>query len=290
MVSIKLKAVALAGAVCSALAVLAAPNFPVGTLFLSGSVRNYLNELYTSDNAIVVQAVTTNGFVIAETQVMSALNGSTGRNFLLEVPVTSIATHSSVAPGDRLNLFVKDGPSLGVAVGAVENVKPNTEITLTLRVVNAVSFDSSSMYTNELGKVFVSKEYLDLWNVYTDEPFSPDLDADGDGASNYFEYLCGTNPFDPSDHLAIKSFRMMDSGRAAIGFEYVGGHVYSVLESPSLERPKWAKSKLTVQSDDESTDRKTIVFAGKDEDCGEAVIYVVPTSTGPSAFFAVKPE
>ena len=255
---------------------LLAAVFPLGTQLITGSVKNYLNELYTSENDVIVQAANTNGNILAECTVKGASAGSSGENYLLEVPVTSTATAMSIAPGDPLNLFVIDGSELKVAAGSVSNSLANVEMKVNLRVVNTESFASTSSYTNSLGQVEVAKEYLDVWRAYTDVTYNPDGDEDGDGASNYFEYLSGTNPFDESDYLAIKNFQLSANKTAALTFEYVGGHVYSVLTAESLSAADW-------QTD------TTILPATATDEPGEITITVVPTEAT-SRFYMIDPQ
>lgn len=252
-------------------------NFPLGTQIVSGSVKNYLNELYTSDNAVKVQAADTNGHILAECEVHNVIAGSAGENYLLEVPVTSIATGASIAPGDIIRLYVIDGNELKIAAGTVSSEEANADIRANLRVVDVTYFDSKSGYTNELGQVAVANEYLALWSAYSEgKEYDPDDDEDGDKALNYFEYLSGTNPFDPSDYLTIKDFRLTAEQTAAITFEYVGGHVYSILATPTLTNPDWATE-------------KTVLPATTESEPGLTTIYVVPTVKTPSRFFKLDP-
>lgn len=252
-------------------------NFPLGTQIITGSVKNYLNELYSSENVVKVQAADTEGHVLAECDVHDAIVGSDGENYLLEVPVTQMRTAFSIQPGDELRLYVVDGNQLKVAAGTVSSANAFDEIKADLRVINVEKYPSSSSYADQKGEVVVAKEYLDIWAAYSDgKPYSPDADEDGDGASNYFEYLSGTNPFDPSDYLAIKSFKLATDRTAELSFEYVGGHVYSVLTSESLADPKWAKE-------------KTVLFATTAEEPGITTITVLPTEAT-SRFYKLDPQ
>lgn len=273
-----IKSLVIACGVMAVQVATAAVNFPLGTQIVTGSVKNYLNELYTSENAVKVNAADTNGNIIAECSVYRAVAGSTGENYLLEIPVTSVATASSIAPGDSIRLFIVDGNTLNVAAGTVSSPKANAEIRANLRVVNVTDFDSTSIYTNALGKVSVANDYLDIWASYSDDkPYNPDGDEDGDGASNYFEYLSGTNPFDPSDKLAIIAYSLSSDQISEITFEYVGGHVYSVLSTKSLSNPSWAVE-------------KTILPAEPESEPGATTITVVPTEASSSRFFMVNPQ
>lgn len=252
-------------------------NFPLGTQIVTGSVKNYLNELYSSENVVKVQAADVEGHILAECDVHSALVGSTGENYLLEVPVSSSRTAFSIQPGDEVRLYVVDGNQLKVAAGTVSSSQAFAEIKADLRVVNVEKFPSSSSYADGEGNVVVAKEYLEIWAAYSDgKAYLPDDDEDGDGASNYFEYLSGTNPFDPSDYLAIKGFKLATDKTAELTFEYVGGHVYSVLTSESLAEPKWATE-------------KTVLPAATADEPGLTTITVLPTEAT-SRFFKLDPQ
>lgn len=267
-----------AGALLAVASAASAANFPLGTQIVSGSVRNYLNELYPCDGNVRVQAADTNGNVLAECAVHRAVAGSAGENYLLEVPVTSVATGSSIAPGDPIRLYVIDGSELKVAAGTVSSPKSIDDVCVNLSVVDVTWFDSTSPYANELGRVAVANEYLDLWAAYADgRKYDPDADDDGDGATNYFEYLAGTNPFDESDFLAIRDFRLDAGQTAAITFEYVGGHVYTVLSSLALAKPSW-------------TAEKTVLPAAAENEPGIATVFVLPTEKVPAKFFRIDPQ
>ena len=65
------KQTAIAFVCAAALAVLpsVAANFPVGTHLIKGTLKDWQNKVLTSSAAVTVQAVSTNGSVIASTKV-----------------------------------------------------------------------------------------------------------------------------------------------------------------------------------------------------------------------------
>ena len=83
----------------AALAAVAEPNFPLGTYVYAGTAMNYRNEVLTSADEIRIQAVSTNGTVLATAAVVDA-PGESGVNFRLEVPVSTYASGKSAAIGD----------------------------------------------------------------------------------------------------------------------------------------------------------------------------------------------
>ena len=78
-----------------------AANFPVGTHLIKGTLKDWQNKVLTSSAAVTVQAVSTNGSVIASTKVADP--SADGYNFLLQIPLSTTATDSTAAIGDRLN-------------------------------------------------------------------------------------------------------------------------------------------------------------------------------------------
>jgi len=65
-------------------------------------------------------------------------------------------------------------------------------------------------------------------------------DPDGDGQSNWQEFLPGTSPNDAADYLHISS-AVVSAGSVTIGFRAVGGHTYSVLYSDNSPAGPWHK-------------------------------------------------
>jgi hypothetical protein len=68
---------------------------------------------------------------------------------------------------------------------------------------------------------------------------SASADSDGDGYSNYAEYVFGTDPTDPSSHLMFSVARLA-GGMVAVKFApYQGGRIYELLSATNLVNPQW---------------------------------------------------
>jgi hypothetical protein len=65
-------------------------------------------------------------------------------------------------------------------------------------------------------------------------------DPDGDGLSNYEEYLSGTHPLDTADVLALGDVEWGGSG-AEVRFKAVAGKTYTVLVRSSLTEGEWVR-------------------------------------------------
>ena len=202
--------------------------------------EDWQNKVLTSSAAVTVQAVSTNGTVIASTKVADPTVD--GYNFLLEIPLSSKATDFTAAVSNTLNCVLVQESGLSLAVDPLVVGEANTVSEVRLAFVN------TSSYTKDGTTVNVPQEYIDAIAPWMEAfghegDYDPFADYDGDGVSNYEEYRAGTNPFDDTDKLAITGYAAPQSAPHAISFEYVGGHVYGVATTRSLTNPQPSASR-----------------------------------------------
>ena len=260
-----------------------AANFPVGTHLIKGTLKDWQNKVLTSSAAVTVQAVSTNGSVIASTKVADP--SADGYNFLLQIPLSSKATDSTAAVGDTLNCVIVQGTELSLAADPIPVGDANTVSNVCLAFVNTKS------YTKDGTTVHVAQEYIDAIGSWMEAleiegDYDPFADYDNDGASNYAEYRAGTNPFDATDKLAITAYSAPQNAPHAISFEYAGGHVYGVATTLSLTNPQWATQK--VKKTETDAEREQVMPSADEDDVGVATIYVVPAEGAKSQFFKVE--
>ena len=265
---------------------LAAVNFPTGTHLIKGTLKDWQNKVLTSSAAVTIQAVATNGTVIASTKVADPT--AEGYNFLLQIPLSSTATDSTAAVGDTLNCVLVQESGLSLAANPLVVGEANAVSTVSLAYVNMKDYTS----TDGTGTTAsVPAEYVDTiaaWmEAYEIEgDYDPFADYDKDGASNYAEYRAGTNPFDATDKLAITAYSAPQNAPHAISFEYAGGHVYGVATTLSLTNPQWATQK--VKKTETDAEREQVMPSADEDDVGVATIYVVPAEGAKSQFFKVE--
>ena len=277
---------AVAFAALNAASVVAAVDFPVGTHLIKGTLKDWQNKVLTSSAAVTVQAVSTNGTVIASAKVADPT--ADGYNFLLQIPLSSKATDSTVAVGDTLNCVLVQESGLSLAANPLVVGEANAVSTVSLAYVNMKDYTS----TDGTGTTAsVPAEYVDTiaaWmEAYEIEgDYDPFADYDKDGASNYAEYRAGTNPFDATDKLAITAYSAPQNAPHAISFEYAGGHVYGVATTLSLTNPQWATQK--VKKTETDAEREQVMPSADEDDVGVATIYVVPAEGAKSQFFKVE--
>ena len=266
--------------------VVAAVNFPVGTHLIKGTLKDWQNKVLTSSAAVTIQAVSTNGTVIASTKVADPT--ADGYNFLLQIPLSSKATGSTAAVGDTLNCVFVQESGLSLAANPLVVGEANAVSTVSFAYVNMKNYTS----TDGMGTTAsVPAEYVETiaaWmEAYEIEgDYDPFADYDNDGASNYAEYRAGTNPFDATDKLAITAYSAPQNAPHAISFEYAGGHVYGVATTLSLTNPQWATQK--VKKTETDAEREQVMPSADEDDVGVATIYVVPAEGAKSQFFKVE--
>ena len=270
-------------AALNAASVVAAVNFPVGTHLIKGTLKDWQNKVLTSSAAVTIQAVSTNGTVIASTKVADP--SADGYNFLLQIPLSSKATGSTAAVGDKLNCVLVQESGLSLAVEQLTVGDANTVSNVCLAFMNMKD------YTKDGTTVKVAQEYVDTIAVWMEVlgyegDYDPFADYDNDGVSNYGEYCAGTNPFDASDKLAITAYAAPQSAPHAISFEYVGGHVYGVATTLSLTNPKWAAQ--PVKKSETDAEQAQVMPSADEEDVGMTTIYVVPAEGATSQFFKLE--
>ena len=159
---------------------------------------------------------------------------------------------------------------------------------VTLRLVDVkryVSEDGSR--TNEVAQAYV--DAIQAWMAdeaeFGGKDYDPFADYDKDGQSNYAEYLAGTNPFDASDFLAVRSIEMAD-GKAALSFEYVGGHVYGVRAARDLSNPEWLAQKVRTSA--EGADLDQVVPEADPDGVGEVTIWMTPAADAAPGFYVLE--
>jgi len=264
----------------------AAANFPLGTHLIKGTLKDWQNKVLTSSANVTIQAVATNGTVLASTKVADP--AADGYNFLLQIPLSSTATDSTAAIGDELNCVLVQDSGLSLAATPLEVGQANAVSTHVLALIDTKSYTA----TNGTDKtVNVAREYVDTiaaWmEAYEIEgEYDPFADYDDDGASNYAEYRAGTNPFDPSDKLAITAYSASQNAPHAITFEYAGGRVYGVSTTLSLTNPQWATQ--PVKKSETDVEHEQVMFSADEDDADVTTIYVVPAEGSKSQFFKLE--
>jgi hypothetical protein len=260
------------------------PVLPYGTYMVRGAFRGDYNTAMRDFGSAKLRAQRSDGTVVAETKVSSA--DAEGNNFVLSIPVASASTAKSCTVGETLDcVLITDEGSLDV---------PNSLTVASPVKAGKVTFNCTEVksYTNPQDGTVVEipTSYIEEAQWYLDTfmgggTYDPWADYDHDGISNYGEFLAGTIPFDETDYLRVKDFRVKD-GKLALKFEHVGGHVYAVSSANRLARPEWAKKRVRKNFDGAELDQ--VLADGEDGDVGETTIYITPIGGATSEFFRLE--
>ena len=133
-----------------------------------------------------------------------------------------------------------------VPAGAFTVPQPGGALKLDLSIAQDVDGDGLPDAWEELMVAWSGGMFSSIQDI------NPNDDPDGDGMSNYKEYLAGTFPFLATDLFEItRSERNSVSGRIALTFSTVSTHKYHVLISGSLSEPEWNQAALALTVDGE---------------------------------------
>ena len=157
-----------------------AVNFPYGTYVYADSVKNYRNEVIGADPDLKVQAVKTNGVVLATTPITAPT--ASGLNYRLEIPVSSESSDRSAALGEVLNCVIL-GRTRAVSC---EPFPPVAEANA-VRHVDLMYATTTDLPYGTNGTARVSDEYL--------------------AGIGYIMRAYGHDQYDPAGHESVRCIR-----------------------------------------------------------------------------------
>lgn len=74
-------------------------------------------------------------------------------------------------------------------------------------------------------------------------------DADGDGRTNYEEYLAGTDPKNANSRLTVKTFTPLPGGGMSFTWDTITGKTYRIERSTSLTPSQWSVLQDNIEGD-----------------------------------------
>lgn len=252
--------------------------FPLPPFTVYGKVLDWNGRALSSDNAATVVVRDTNGVVLARCDVKSGIYP--GLTYRLAIPMASARMAGRGQAGDPLTFDVYyDGQLHTASAGQVVRVgNPAESINCSL---NLGTFSSGGG---------LSDEYKELLRPYYDEAgraseledISPDDDFDGDGFSNFEEFLAGTIPVLGDDYLRITSFTQLADGRMALCFLSAPARAYSVTQKTHMSDNSGNSAAFALTR----TAPPAQTFYNADQDA-VTTLYLPPT-TNASAFFRLR--
>ena len=186
-------------------------------------------NLATSRERAEVRARKADGALLARSNVVVA-DGSIC-NYSLAIPMSTVPSSSCAVQGERLAFEVDNGEEIFVISNAFPAVGLPGRVThvdlVAAKDENQNGFADS--YEEDLAF------YMEAMGI--EGPLSRDGDYDGDGVSNYEEYLAGTDPLSDADCLRILAFGQVPDGTNSLSrLSFLPGlnRTYSVQVSTNL--------------------------------------------------------
>jgi len=251
------------------------PQVPVVTY---GIVRNEYGEPLTKAQALelkLVKDADRHGRVYAQCAVgASALLGM-NYQLTLEIDSADGGRKNAVTTGTRMFIRATQGDVEKTLApdSAFDTPKQGT----TRRVDYTTGTDADNDGMPDAWEVWVLDTVGEDSSEEGIRAFRPDADADGDGMSNWEEYLAGTDPFNETDLVKITGFELVPgTQRAKVTFMTSYQRKFRLVFATSLAKPDWSPLAASESVDGE------LKYAVGDGDGFERTFYV--DARMPSAF------
>lgn len=269
-------------------ALAAAPTVSLPPFVYTGRITDYSGAgLDGTANGAEIRA-RKNGKLIARAPI-AASSGDSSANYTLAIPMASAETSESAVKGDELTF------EIDANTGGADGVYTATNTFLAVGSPGrTVRVDvCAATCTNPYG---VADQYLkDLeawWYENETGPFAydPKADWDGDGVSNYDEYLAGTDPLNAEDAgLRILTWQTVPGNPDAMEATFLPGRnrVYSAERNAQSGKGSAFETTQHAETPDANAPRKSYLSIGN-EDPEIRAIYLF--RDGASSLFRLRLE
>ena len=268
MISIKL---GLLAAVLAAAAVAQGGSvFPLPPFTVYGKVRDWNGRALSTEEGAVVIAKATNGTELARCTVTSGIYPDL--TYRLSIPLASGAAAGHGHVGDPLVFEVTYDGVVHVAATSETNIPIGNP---------AQAFECTLMLGTYSYGDDMPDEYRELLLSYYEAAgdtnglagISPNDDFDGDGFSNFEEFIAGTIPVLSDDFLRIHGMASYGTNSQAVSFLAAEGRTYAIPTAVTLNSNTWTHGIFRTSTNTPYSQQ--YYFSDSDE---TVTLHMVPTT------------
>lgn len=274
---------------------IAAPSVSLPPFTITGRIVNANRQSVSEVNSgnAEIRAYKSDGTLIARSPIVTEKDFT--ENYRLVVPLASGSSPAAASVGEKLSFQVQQ-QNLTYSVQDIFTLDSSV-IPGGVAVMNVVAASD----TDHDG---VADEYERLMNEQIafykwydpdrygglSDTYDKNADYDGDGISNFKDYVAGTNPFDERDAFKVLSFRKSDTvkGHWELTFFANRDRAYTMEQTRTLgsaERP-FARGGFAEGA--ATSDERSVLHIPAAE-TGVRIIFVLPDEAGAaSQFFRLK--
>lgn len=214
----------------------------------TGRIVNYNNASLADITESAEIGARKDGKLIARSKIVNV--PGTPHNFSLSVPMASTPLAGAAVTGDQLTFEVYFGDKTYTATNSFVAVgNPG-------RVAYGNFMAASDSNADGVADEYVNviKWYMEVYGIAGD--YDPHADYDGDGVSNYHEYIAGTDPFSVEDHLRILSLASVPGNTNVLAATFMASkhRVYSVNNAATALTNRFTHAPFRINKTKEAPD------------------------------------
>lgn len=249
-----------------------------------GRITDYAHIAYDAEASVEVRAKTSDGTLLAKTT--TATGGNSSFNYRLDIPLASRELDGHLKTGESV-VFEFVDPGGKIYSGLVSGADSTLGAPGDYRRVDVI-LATDANHDGVADEYVEALAYL-MW-VNGIAEYDPKADSDGDGVSNFDEYIAGTNPFDPTDRFSVREMAIDKGADGYVAFRFLvnQGRVYSVVTSERLEAPEveWVEAPFSVSDPAEALQMRLSTGAAE---TGYRTVFL-KKGEDPSRFWKMKVE
>ncbi len=288
-----MKKALIAGCILSGLAASAAPSVALPPFTITGRVVNYGRQSVSevSSGNAEIRAYKSDGTLVARSQIATEEN--LVENYRLVIPLSSSESPTSASVGEKLSFQVQQQDVVYSAPGMFEIDSSIVPGGVARMDVMAASDSDGNGVADEYEALMKDQVAYYRWAEpgrygSLSDAYDKDADYDGDGVSNYGEYVAGTNPFDEKDTFRILHFGRAEGGKWEIRFFAHRDRAYTVERTTALKSAEAPFAQGPFSESAAAPSDKDVEHVPA-ADVGVRSVFVLPApSIAPAQFFRVN--